>query len=1085
MKAPDQLDRPIAAISNSATSGIMTGGQALVASLALCGVKNIYGIPGETTTPFQQALQKSKSIRFVVGTHEGESAFAAYTNARITNKPSAISTTGSPGLNNARIAIESAYKASRPLIILAGQLDRKLLPYGKDASQYMDAEAHRNITKAILKPDSPQAVADAVANAYKLSQEGRPGPVLIELPSDLLQEKAPVSLKKPEIQQKQPNKQDIERTFDIIQQSPKLVILAGEMVNIEGAQEALKQFAMETGAAVITPMREQDAFPNSHPNYAGACGFVNPDHLESLCKELRETGGTLMVLGHRIAQETSNDYDPEWLKGVKLVHVYPDFNSLPKALRDLYVPNAAIESNIGPALAALSAKIEKEPIKVGEQQKAWLANLHQKQERFQNEPRTQTVGTMDREKVYSILKHKLPKETIITTGSGNHTSWPREMWVHDFPNTQVGPIDGAMGLGVPSAIGAALADKSRPTLAIVGDGDFSMSGINALKTAKKERLPLLILLDNNENFGNITHNQQQAGMDEAFQTDLGYVNYQKLVEGFGGKCWDLRNTDYFENTFDEALKHYQRGGIAVINMHTSVRDVLRGASPLTEKFTKNLPLRDKIGQFSHTDKLFIPSAKEGFLPGRDTDAQQFRKYINFRGGDPMAPPFKPMLKAASNSMKDNPLIRTYESQLIAGPTKSALAQYFQHIGIKGASAKNVMTGPGISALFSLTMKTMQHQKFLRKEDALLMPVPTYGIFPEAIRESGLDINMQPLALTPESGYKLTLEALDARITEMNEQLRYEFAEKHGYDVDDIRCKQAPRVKALLMTNPDNPLGNVYGYEEVKALADVIKKHDLWVVDDMAYKGLEYNKAKEATPMASIPGMEERTVTFLGLSKPFAGVQLRGGMVSAPETFIKGMTHFNYFRQGHGDTPIEAQHAIRSAYSLDPYIEQERKIYLKERSKEYEKRGYVLQGLLEGISTVPEHMRSVVTKELKSVAPSEKVSELLKGIPGAKVLTKPQSGFFHVVDMTPYKDIFDRQNPAFSAERNCITYMADKAKVLVLPGYSMSWPDKNQMVFRLSFALEPKEMVAGIERIKKGLELAIIQDKQIGIEGKAA
>jgi acetolactate synthase-1/2/3 large subunit len=1054
------------------TSLMMTGGEALVQALLRCGVRTVYGIPGETTTPLQMALQKAENIRFILGTHEGESAFSAYAEARISGLPSILMTTGSPGLSNARIAIESSYKASRPMIILVGQVETRLHKFSQDASQYVDIDSYKTISKRIIRPRSPQQIFDAFFVAHKESKEGRPGPVIIELPLDILAQKGNVLI--PEnirISKNSTDKKNIDDAFSQIMGARKIAILAGEIVHGESCYELLKQFSELLHAPVITPLREQDVFDNSHANYAGCLGFSCPLHLKKMLNSLRDENGTMVVVGSRLPQEATGDYSAERFSGINIVHLYPDFSAIASALIDLYPSRIMVDGSVKKSLMQLNLRINETDFSPRYEQKKWCAELHAEQIAFQEQKKDEVVGKINREEIYLFLKRTLPKDTIIVTGSGNHTSWPREMWSHNSYNTQVGPIDGAMGLGVPGAIGAAIASPARIAVAIVGDGEFDMNGFHAMKTASAENIPLLVIIDNNNSLGNVGLNQHRAGMQSSYKVKRAgraELDYRAIVEGFGGKCWNINYTAEFESAFTSAMQHYKNNGIAVINLRTDARDVLRGHAPLPKSFVERRSAVDE--SFLSTNPVFTSSARKGFSYARELREEEFRKYINFRGGDPMLPAFKPMIEAASAGCSDY-LVNTYESQLFSSETKEVLAHYADSLGIT-ATPENIAMAPGVSALFNLSIQALIEQNILRADDVILIPTPTYGIFSEALRALKLEVNMHQIVLSPHEDYLLTARNIDEKISEINSSLRASFSAKNRCDIGDSRCDSAPRVKIFLMINPHNPLGTVYTRDQITSIAAVLDKQDVWEIDDLAYRGLEYDNNARAFPFAAVGKMSDKSVTFLGLSKPFAGVQLRGGFAVGPATVIRKMRDINYSKQGTEGVPIEAHHALRAAYSLDEDVALEREKYLCSRAKIYQHHGFVMRALLSGEHSIPESERKEVRESLESIVGDKKKCDvMLRGIAGVSVLTKPKAGFYHVVDFSYYEKLFSEEKHRAAGGKKMIEYFVEKEKILLLPGYSMLWPDKNSFVCRMSFSLPLEKIVEGVDRIKSGLQKA--------------
>ncbi|MEE2981542.1 MAG: thiamine pyrophosphate-binding protein, partial [Pseudomonadota bacterium] len=482
---------------NASGAAKMNGGDALVATLLSHGVRAGFAVPGESYLAVLEALRREQdNFRLITCRHEAGASFAAEAYGKLTRNPGAAFVTRGPGATNASIGVHTAAQDSSPMVLFIGQIPSS--HKGREAFQEIDYQAmFGTIAKAVIEPHGPADVARATAEALDSARAGRPGPVVVPLPEDVTENDAgdpaipgPVAQSLPA-----PDPDAVVRAVELISAAKHPIVVSGEMVTYHDAQDSLARFAEAAGAGVFTSFRRQDSYDNFGPAYIGHLGLGRAPFQRKVWDEC----DLVVVAGNRLDAITSEDY--KLLRHDQtLIHIHAD----PTVLGHWRQPKVAIAADTGAALDAIAAAL---PPPANERSE-WCATAHAEFLRFR-ENGVAALGKVDVAEVVKTVGDRLTGDHIITNDAGNFSSWLHRHFPYRLRNSQAGPMAGAMGAAVPSAMAAQLARPKAQVVAFVGDGGFMMTGQEML-TAAQHDLPIKVIVGDNGAYGTILMHQHQA-----------------------------------------------------------------------------------------------------------------------------------------------------------------------------------------------------------------------------------------------------------------------------------------------------------------------------------------------------------------------------------------------------------------------------------------------------------------------------------------------------------------------------------------------------------------------------------------------
>lgn len=525
-----------------------SGGQFAVESLLRHGVDTVFCVPGESYLAVLDAFYDVRDrLRLVSCRHESGAAIMALAGAQVSGRPGVCFVTRGPGAMNASIALHIARQASIPLVLGVGQVARANL--GRESFQEVDYEAcFAPLVKHVEQVTEPAAVSDAFARAFALAAEGRPGPVVLALPEDVLSGTADARDAEPlAVTRHAPTDSAWSRLVALLAAAERpLLVVGGSRVGDQVAADLLR-FAERHRLPVATSFRRQDCVDNASDCYAGYFGYSAHAALATLAAE----ADCVVVLGARLDEPTTQAYT--LFKGNRshsLVHIYPSERELTLN----YTPDLAICADIAPTAARLAT------LDLDRRWTNWCARLRGA---FLAAVLPQVECGLDPATAMELLNARLPDDAIVTSDAGNFTLWPQRGRRYRRPGRLLAPINGAMGYGVPAAIGASLTCPQRTVIGCVGDGGMLMTGMELATAAQYGATPL-ILVFNNGKYGTIEMHQDRRYPGRRIGNVLHNPDFATFAHSFGLFGARVDDNDAFADALDLGLKSGRAGVIELV-----------------------------------------------------------------------------------------------------------------------------------------------------------------------------------------------------------------------------------------------------------------------------------------------------------------------------------------------------------------------------------------------------------------------------------------------------------------------------------------------------------------------------------------
>jgi len=530
----------------SSDSQALPGGHILVDALVAHGAEIAFGVPGESYLAVLDGFHRRRDdIRFIVCRQEGGATVMAEAYGKLTGKPGLAFCTRGPGATNASIGVHTAFQDSTPMILFVGQV----------GTDFMDREAFQEIdyrrmfgemAKWVAQIDRVERIPEYIARAYQTATSGRPGPVVLALPEDMLAQTASVAQLAPyQRVMSWPGDADVTRLAAMLGEAERPFVLLGGSGWTPQACRQIEQFAECFALPVGCAFRAQDLFDNRHPHYAGDVGIgVNP----ALAERIRNAD-LVVAIGPRLGEMTTGGYAliqaPR--PAQKLVHIHAGAEEL----GSVYQADLMIQASM-PAIAdRLAELVPVEPVRT----QAWTASARADYEAWLTPPAFSGQG-VDMAEVIATLDRLLPKDAVLANGAGNYAGWlHRYFRYRPFRNGtrgQLAPTSGAMGYGVPAAIGARIAFPQLTTVALAGDGCFLMNG-QELATAVQYNAPVVFIVVNNGMYGTIRMHQEREYPGHVSGTELHNPDFAALARAYGAHGATVTRPGEFEPALREAL----------------------------------------------------------------------------------------------------------------------------------------------------------------------------------------------------------------------------------------------------------------------------------------------------------------------------------------------------------------------------------------------------------------------------------------------------------------------------------------------------------------------------------------------------
>lgn len=527
----------------------------IVQSLKAHGIKRVYCVPGESYLTLLDALHGC-GIEVVVCRHEGGAGFMACAEAKLTGEPAVFMVSRGPGATNASIAIHMADQDALPVVLLVGQVSREERTRG--VFQEVDYSAFfGSMAKGVYEINDGRKLHEILPRSFRLARQGVPGPVVISLPEDMLDDavddKEAVVFPLATVGV---SPSDLERIQDLIDNSERPVLVVGGALRSAAGKAAIRRFAEAQRIPVAVTWKNQELFDNGSPLYAGHLGFgALPAHRKAL-----QEADLIVAIGTRLGDVASLGYTFPQTPAPKqtLVHVYPDGKPIGHVFRTdlgLIADPVGVLSGLSQSARVVNAARE-----------AWISKLNGVVKGTQAYTPVDAEDGIDFGVVVEALSRLAPKDAIIVTDAGNISTWVHRHWKMTPENTLIGGIVGAMGIGVPGTVAAAIEQPQRTSICFVGDGGVLMTG-QEIATAMAHGGAPKIVISNNGIYGTIRTHQEREFPGRVSGTMLKNPDFDDWAKSFGAASFHIARGD---NDIDGTVEAFLAApGPAVLHVKSS------------------------------------------------------------------------------------------------------------------------------------------------------------------------------------------------------------------------------------------------------------------------------------------------------------------------------------------------------------------------------------------------------------------------------------------------------------------------------------------------------------------------------------
>ncbi len=527
--------------SNPPALPLRSGGRIVVDALRAHGVDTLFSVPGESFLPVLDALYDMQdSIRLVTCRHEANAGHMAEAYGKLRGQPGVCLVTRGPGSTHASVAIHTARQDSTPLVVLVGQVGRHAL--GRETWQELDYPAvFGSLCKWVAQVDRIERLPELLSRAFHVATSGRPGPVMLALPEDLLYEQARVQDVAGYTPVRTcPGAAALHGLRSLLEASSRPLVLLGGGGWTREASLAMQGFAQRWNLPVCTGFRRQDLFDNRDPHYVGDLGLgADP----ALAARVREAD-LIVCVGSRLGETTTADYSLLQVPRPRqrLVHVHADASELGR----VYQADLLIHADPAAFCEALADWPPLRPPPWAD----WTAAARAGYRRYQ-QPQPM-AGELNLSEVVLHLREVLPDDSIVSNGAGNYAGWVHRFFTYTGLRTQLAPTSGAMGYGLPAACAAAIAEPGRTVVCFAGDGCLQMS-LQELATVQELGLKLIVIVVNNGIFGSIRMHQEMQYPGRVLGTDLASPDFVALARAYGLAGERVQRTADFPAALARAL----------------------------------------------------------------------------------------------------------------------------------------------------------------------------------------------------------------------------------------------------------------------------------------------------------------------------------------------------------------------------------------------------------------------------------------------------------------------------------------------------------------------------------------------------
>lgn len=526
---------------NGSDRTLRHGGRVVVDQLRRHGVETIFTVPGESFLAVLDALHDEPAIRTVVCRHESGAGIMAEATARLRGDLGVAFVTRGPGATHASVAVHNASMSGAALLLFIGQVPTA--HRGRRAFQEVDFEAFfAPLAKWAVEVERPERLSEIAAEAARVARQGRPGPVVVSLPEDVLAAEASIAdapVAAPP-QRPSPSTDELAELQSLLQASSRPLVVVGGGIWSAATGSALTAWAERNHLPVSVTFRRQDYLHNDSASYVGYAGVGT---YPGVAERIR-AADLIVAIGTRLGDTATQGYallEPP-VPRQTLVHIHPD----PAELGSVYKPHLAICAGAPETVAILESTASLDPARWRD----WTAGARADYEASLR--RRQAPGDVDFGEVVAYLDRRLPPESILTNGAGNFSLWPQRYFRFKRYGTQLGSQSGAMGYAIPAAVAAKLHAPGAPVVAFCGDGDFLMTA-QELATAVQYEAPIVVVVINNGMLATIRMHQERTYPDRPSASDLVNPDFAAYARAFGGFGAVIERTEQFPDAFEQAL----------------------------------------------------------------------------------------------------------------------------------------------------------------------------------------------------------------------------------------------------------------------------------------------------------------------------------------------------------------------------------------------------------------------------------------------------------------------------------------------------------------------------------------------------
>lgn len=515
-------------------------GKLLVECLREQGVERVFAVPGESYLAALDGMHDANDIELVLTRHEGGAAFMAEAHGKLTGQPGIAMVTRGPGATNASIGVHTAMQDSSPMILFVGQIATWMRD--REAFQEIDYRAFfGSVAKWVTEVDDPVRLPEVVSRAFQTALSGRPGPVVVALPEDMISAATEaVKGARVRVSHPAPDQASVDEAMAMLTAAERPIILAGGGGWTDTGRGLLKDFAERCALPVACVFRFQDLMDNHSPNYVGDAGVGMSPHMKRMIGE----ADVILALGPRFGEATTDGYslfeapDPKQ----NLIHVHASDREIGK----IFQPALPIHAHPESFLQAVSMTF----MPASDDRVAWTAQGRAGYEASFDLP--PQPGALDMGAVMRHLNEVLPDDAILTNGAGNFAIWPNKLFRFGSNQRLLGPQSGAMGAGIPAAVAAKAHDRNRTVVCFAGDGDFQMTGMELGAALQSGCQPIVLIL-NNGMYGTIRMHQEREYPHRTAGTAITNPDFVMLGKSFGYHAERVEKTGDFAAAFERAM----------------------------------------------------------------------------------------------------------------------------------------------------------------------------------------------------------------------------------------------------------------------------------------------------------------------------------------------------------------------------------------------------------------------------------------------------------------------------------------------------------------------------------------------------